>query len=144
VTVPARLSIATLAVRDLPTLRAFYERLGWVCRYTDDTFAAFNTGGAYFTLYDRDHLQSESGITLPEGANAGFSLAVNVDAIADVDAAIAAARDAGATITAEPRTMDWGGRSGYFTDPEGNLWEVAWMPDSTFDERGALVWPDRA
>ena len=50
-------------------------------------------------------------------------------------------REAGAQVLAEPTDRDWGGRSAYFADPEGNAWEVAWVPGSTFDERGALIWP---
>jgi uncharacterized glyoxalase superfamily protein PhnB len=50
-------------------------------------------------------------------------------------------RRAGGTVSAEPVDRPWGGRSGYFTDPEGHAWEVAWMPGSSFDLRGALIWP---
>ena len=141
--VPARLSIATVAARDVAALRDFYVALGWTCRYSDETFAAFNTGGAYFTLYDRATFALEAGVAFAGGATGGFSLAINVNTIEEVDSTIAAARAAGATVTAEPVTRDWGGRSAYFTDLEGNLWEVAWMPDSTFDARDALIWPDR-
>lgn len=57
------------------------------------------------------------------------------------DAAIEAAREAGGRVPAEPVARGWGGRSGYFADPEGNAWEVAWAPGSTFDERGGLIVP---
>ena len=55
--------------------------------------------------------------------------------------ALDAARDAGATVLAEPVKRDWGGVSAYFADPEGNAWEIAWLPGATFDDRGALIWP---
>jgi predicted enzyme related to lactoylglutathione lyase len=50
-------------------------------------------------------------------------------------------RAAGGSIVKEPIDAVWGGRSAYFADPEGNLWEVAWMPGSSFDERGGLILP---
>ena len=71
----------------------------------------------------------------------GFSLSINVDERDQVDTALAAARDAGATVLAEPVDRDWGGCSAYFADPEGNAWEIAWLPGATFDDRGALIWP---
>jgi uncharacterized glyoxalase superfamily protein PhnB len=58
-----------------------------------------------------------------------------------VDEALKTVRGAGGRVLAEPVEREWGGRSGYFADPEGNVWELAWMPGATFDERGALIWP---
>jgi uncharacterized protein len=142
--IPSRLSLVSVGARDIRGLRAFYERLGWTSNSPEgDEFAAFPLGGAVLALYRLDLLAAEAG--LPErdspGAFKGYTLAVNVDAEEQVDAAIAAAGEAGATILAEPVTRDWGGRSGYFADPEGNAWEVAWIPGAEFDERGGLIWP---
>ena len=141
--IPPRLSIVTVGAHDVAALRAFYERLGWKSNSPAGDFAAFPLGGAVFTLYDAQTLAAEAGghTAPPPGGFRGVTLAINVDAKDDVDAVIAAARDAGATVLAEPVTREWGGRSGYFADPEGNAWEVAWLPNSTFDERGALYWP---
>src|SRR6266545_4797662 len=75
-------------------------------------------------------------------APAGFSgvtLACNVDSEEQVDAAFTAAVAAGATPVAEPVNRDWGGRSAYFADPEGNRWEIAWASSAVFDDRGALI-----
>ncbi len=77
----------------------------------------------------------------PAGGFRGITLSVNVEREEMVAAAIAAARAAGAEIRAAPVKRDWGGVSAYFADPEGNVWEVAWLPDGSFDERGALIWP---
>ena len=141
--VPHRLSIVTVGAHDVAALRAFYERLGWRSDTPPGDFAAFPLGGAVFTLYDANTLAQEAGghDAPPPGPFRGFSLAINVDAIDDVDAVIDTAVEAGATLLAAPITRDWGGRSGYFADPEGNAWEVAWLPNATFDERGALHWP---
>lgn len=140
--VPPRLSVVTLGAHDVAALRAFYERLGWNSNTPPGDFAAFPLGGAVLTLYDMRTLAEESGGQAPPpGGFRGVTLAINVDAIDDVDAAIDVAVAAGATRLADPVTRDWGGRSGYFADPEGNVWEVAWLPGSTFDDRGALHWP---
>jgi uncharacterized glyoxalase superfamily protein PhnB len=69
----------------------------------------------------------------------GITLACNVESGEQVDEAYAAAIAAGATPVAEPVAREWGGRSAYFADPEGNRWEIAWAPGAVFDERGALV-----
>jgi catechol 2,3-dioxygenase-like lactoylglutathione lyase family enzyme len=147
--IPARLSLVTLGARDVPGLRAFYERLGWETKSTADDFAAFPLGGAILALYDLSALAEEAGGRDPTNAAAqadpgafkGFTVAINVDREEQVAEAIAAARDAGATILAEPVKRDWGGVSAYFADPEGNVWEVAWIPGAAFDDRGALIWP---
>jgi uncharacterized glyoxalase superfamily protein PhnB len=68
-----------------------------------------------------------------------LTLACNVDSPEQVEAAFAAAVAAGATPVAEPVARDWGGRSAYFADPEGNRWEIAWAPSAEFDDRGALT-----
>ena len=57
------------------------------------------------------------------------------------DHAIEVVREAGGRVLAEPAAREWGGRSAYFADPEGNTCEVAWLPGSTFDARGGLIWP---
>jgi catechol 2,3-dioxygenase-like lactoylglutathione lyase family enzyme len=141
--IPPRLSLVSVGAHDVAALRAFYEGLGWKTTSPPGDFAAFPLGGAVFALYDARELAEEAGAAAPPapGGFRGFALAVNVDEREQVDAAIETARAAGATVLAEPRTRDWGGRSGYFADPEGNTWEVAWLPNSQFDERGALIWP---
>lgn len=142
-TVTPRLSLVTLGARDVRALRAFYDRLGWKTTSTADDFAAFPLGGAVLCLYDLSSLAGEAGgAEVPEQvAFNGVTLAINVDERHEVDAAIAAARDAGATVLAEPVDRDWGGCSAYFADPENNVWEVAWLPDAQFDDRGGLIWP---
>ena len=142
--VPSRLSVVTLGVRDVAALRAFYERLGWTTNTKPGgDFAAFPLGGAVLCLFDIRSLAAEAGnAPIPDPVPfKGLTLSINVDERPDVDSALAAGREAGATVLAEPVDRDWGGCSAYFSDPEGNAWEIAWLPGATFDERGALVWP---
>ena len=79
------------------------------------------------------------------GIEAGVGMAPILPGLSDRSELMAdvvkAAREAGATVLAEPVDRDWGGCSAYFADPEGNTWEIAWLPGATFDERGALIWP---
>ena len=141
--VPARLNILTLGVRDLPKVRGFYEALGWESLSEGDEFARFQTGGATLALFSLDLLAGEADM-LPSASTGrfpGFTCAVLVEKEATVDEAIETVREAGGRVLAEPVAREWGGRSGYFADPEGNVWELAWMPGATFDDRGGLIWP---
>ncbi len=141
--VPARLNILTLGVRDLPKVRGFYEALGWESLSEGDDFARFQTGGATLALFSLDLLAREANMrpSASTGSFPGFTCAVLVEDEAMVDEAIETVREAGGRVLAEPVAREWGGRSGYFADPEGNVWELAWMPGATFDERGGLIWP---
>lgn len=143
-TIPARLSVVSVGARDVPALRSFYEALGWKASSPGgDEFAAFALGGAVLGLYRLDLLVAESGGgNVPaEGAFGGITLAINVEQAEQVDEVIEVVRGVGGSVLAEPETRDWGGRSAYFADPEGNRWEVAWLPGSEFDARSALIWP---
>lgn len=140
--VPGRLSLITLGVSDLEKQKNFYAALGWETRSTGGDFAAFPLGGAVLSLYSLQALAGETNMPEPQLERfRGFTCAINVDREEQVDEAIEAVKLAGGQILAEPVTRDWGGRSGYFADPEGNVWEVAWLPDAEFDERGGLIWP---
>jgi catechol 2,3-dioxygenase-like lactoylglutathione lyase family enzyme len=141
--IPARVSIVTLGARDVHRLAEFYRRLGWkVAIAADDGFHAFETRGAVFTLWPLESLAGEAGVE-PDTASGfrGVTLAINVEEGPMVDEGIEAARSAGATILKEAHDADFGGRTGIFADPEGNAWEVAWMPGSSFGDQGALVLP---
>jgi catechol 2,3-dioxygenase-like lactoylglutathione lyase family enzyme len=138
---PSRLSVVTLGVRDLPELRQFYSDLGWQqVPGSGDGWAGFLLGGVLLALYPLEGLAAEAAPDLPRPTGfSGVTLACNVDGEEQVDAAFAAAVAAGATPVAEPVTRDWGGRSAYVADPEGNRWEIAWAPGAVFDDRGALT-----
>ena len=138
---PARLTVVTIGARDLPRLRRFYAGLGWTqVAGSDDAGTGFLLGGVLLALYPLDGLAAEAAPDLaPKAGFSGVTLACNVDSAEQVDGAFAAAAAAGATPVVEPATRDWGGRSAYFADPEGNRWEIAWASGAMFDERGALT-----
>lgn len=140
--VPGRVNVVTLGVRDFPRMRAFYDGLGWRTRSKGDDFAAYPLGGAALALYPVESLAEEAGQRAAPAANSfkGFSIAINVEEKGQVDEVLGAVAKAGGTV-GEATDREWGGRSGYFADPEGNAWEVAWLPNCEFDERGGLYWP---
>jgi len=124
-----RISMITLGVRDLATSVKFYEQgLGFPRMESPPSVAFFTLNGTWLGLYGREALAEDATIS-PEGTGfAGFSLAHNVESEAEVDAVIARAVAAGATLVKKPQKVFWGGYSGYFSDPDGHLWEVAYNP----------------
>ena len=142
--VPPRLSLVTLGAREVPTLRRFYECLwGPSPSPPGEEFARFELGGAVLAIFALPALAEEVGLPAQsdEDSFAGFTCSINVEEEAMVDEAMAAVREVGGRVLAEPTAQEWGGRSGYFADPETNVWEIAWVPGASFDARGALVWP---
>ena len=136
-TVPARLTFATIGADDVPRLRAFYSAL-WpeTTSAPDGSFVAYLLGGAVLGLYELDRLAGDSGGAFD--GRGGFELAINVDERTDVDTVLADVAALGAEVHAAEDVF-WGGRVGHFRDPEGNRWEVAWNPGIRFDERGAVI-----
>ena len=139
---PARINLVTLGVRDPARMRAFFRALGWPEWATaTDGYTAYETGGAVLALFPRASLAADSQAGGELGEWSGVTLAINVADPALVDTSIEAARAAGAEIVKEPFDAEWGGRSAYFADPEGNRFEVAWMPGSSIDASGGLILP---
>jgi uncharacterized protein len=136
-----RLSLVTLGVADLERSRRFYEDgLGWRRGNDHAEVVFFQLGGMVLALWGRDALAGDA--RLPgAGAGDGFggiALAYNTRAREDVDAVLKEAEAAGATILKPAENTSWGGYSGYFADPDGHLWEVAWNPDWTLAEDGSV------
>jgi uncharacterized protein len=141
VTLPTRLTFVTIGTRDHARMRDFYMGLGWpVAVDIEGDITSFLLGGVVLALWPLELLAAEAapGVAPPSGWS-GVTLGCNCDSKAEVDRAFAAAIAAGATVIAEPVDKDWGGRSGYFADPEGNRWEVAWAPGLELDARGAVT-----
>jgi catechol 2,3-dioxygenase-like lactoylglutathione lyase family enzyme len=132
-----RISLVTLGVADLDRSRAFYEALGWEGRDTGGDVVFFQAGGAILGLWDRRLLAEDSG-QRDSGGWGGITLAHNVGSPEEVDALLAEARAAGATIARPATPTEWGGYSGVFTDPDGHAWEVAHNPYWTLAEDGSI------
>jgi catechol 2,3-dioxygenase-like lactoylglutathione lyase family enzyme len=143
--VPARLSILTLGVEDLARSIAFYEALGWERRSSSvpGVIAWFSLGGCYLGLFPRGELAADAAIADPGPAPrfGGVTMAINLESDAAVEAALEAARRAGATILKPAGMAIFGGLSGYFTDPDGHPWEVAHNPGFPLDADGRITIP---
>jgi catechol 2,3-dioxygenase-like lactoylglutathione lyase family enzyme len=125
-----RVSLVTLGVRDLARARRFYEALGWSgASQPDDEVAFFQAGGMVFALWT-----ALGGHGAP-----GIELAHNVRTPEDVEAVLAEAQRAGATIVRPAALQSWGGTSGAFADPEGYVWEVAHNPDWKLGDDGSIA-----
>jgi catechol 2,3-dioxygenase-like lactoylglutathione lyase family enzyme len=135
-----RVSLLTLGVADVAVSRAFYERLGWRVGLDVEETIFFQIGGAILTLWGRDKLEQDSGVT-DGGGWGGVTLAHNVGSRDDVDRVIDEARAAGARITREPSKTFYGGYAGVFVDPDGHPWEVAHNPGFALSEDGTIRLP---
>lgn len=134
--------MVTLGVLDMPTMRAFYRSLGWAERKdANDHHSMFHLAGAFLGLYPIDLLAEDAATSndRPDASFRGITLSINVESREAVDVALESARQAGASIVREASDASWGGRGGYFADPEGVRWEVAWAPNAVFDERGTMI-----
>jgi len=137
-----RISIITLGVDDMKRARAFYERLGWsAAASSNDNVTFFNLGGMILGLYGRKALADDAQVEFSPGSFSGVSLAHNCGSEEQVDAVMAFAETAGAKVVKQPQKVFWGGYSGYFSDPDGHLWEVAYNPFFPLDEDGRISAP---
>jgi predicted lactoylglutathione lyase len=138
-----RISLITLGVQDLLRARAFYEAMGWRASTAGGSeIAFFQANGLALALYPRRALAEDAGVDDSTPGFSGIALAYNGRSKAEVDAVYARATEAGAAPVKAPHDTAWGGYSGYFADPDGHLWEVAWNPFFPLDERGNLHLPD--
>jgi predicted lactoylglutathione lyase len=138
-----RLSLVTLGVRDLAASRAFYKRLGWKeSPPSNNDVAFFQCGGMVFGLWGRDHLAEDAKVDGPGTGFANVTLAQNVRSKEEVDRLLKEAENAGAKILKPAVNVFWGGYTGYFADPDGFAWEVAWNPGFTILEDGSVKLPD--
>lgn len=136
------ISLITLGVTDLGRARTFYESFGWaLSKSSNEHVCFFKMNGTVLGLWSRISLAEDAGLR-PHGEGfKGVSLAMNVASKAEVDEALAKAEAAGATVTQPAHEVFWGGYNGYFADPDGHLWEVAWNPGWRLNDDGTVVLP---
>ena len=136
-----RLSLVTLGVADLGRARSFYEALGWKSSADpDDDVVFFAAGGTVVALWSRESLAADTAVD-DSGGWGGITLAYNTRSADEVDAVLAEAERAGATIARAAAPTFWGGYSGVFLDPDGHAWEVAHNPHWTLADDGSVVLP---
>ncbi|MBI2312936.1 MAG: VOC family protein [Betaproteobacteria bacterium] len=132
-----RISLITMCVDDLERSVRFYrDGLGLRTegivgtQFEHGAVAFFELqGGLRLALWPRRSLAHDSGLPLGTPSATEFAIGHNVSSKAEVDAVMDQARSAGATIVKPAQDTFWGGYAGYFADPDGHLWEVAWNPE---------------
>ncbi|MEK4091520.1 VOC family protein [Viridibacillus sp. FSL H8-0110] len=142
-----RLNLVTLGVKDmLKSLRFYRDGLGFEAfvygNDADPDVIFFNNGGTKISLFPIYRLAQDIDEDNPPAINHGFSgftLAYNGKSKEEVDEIFVLAKKAGAKIVKEPETVFWGGYSGYFQDPNGYYWEVAYGENWEFDENDMLI-----
>lgn len=133
------ISVITLGVKDLQRSTVFYETLGFLkSKKSDAEITWLRTGSTILALYPWELLAKDATISSAGSGFRGITLALNMQSKDDVDTMILNAREAGAQVLKKPQPVFWGGYSGYFTDPDGHIWEVAHNPFTPVDEHGNL------
>ena len=137
-----RISLITLGVADVARARAFYERLGWRGQEVEET-VFFQAGGSAVVLWGRAKVADDAGVQ--DGGTDGFggmTLAHNVRSRAEVDEVLGQAANAGAQILRPARETFYGGYAGFFTDPDGHVWEIAYNPGFPLGQDGTITIPE--
>ncbi|HWP62847.1 MAG TPA: VOC family protein [Candidatus Binatia bacterium] len=131
-----RITVLTIGVADLERSLRFYRDglglptegiVGQEFEYGAVAFFKLQ-GGLTLALWPRQSLSRDTGLAVDPVSSTEFSLGHNVRSRAEVDEVMREAQAAGATVVMEARDTFWGGYAGYFKDPDGHLWEVAWNP----------------
>jgi catechol 2,3-dioxygenase-like lactoylglutathione lyase family enzyme len=124
-----RLTLITLGLRDVARARAFYQTLGFkAAKASQESVTFLDAGGVVLALYGRAALAEDATVADSAPGFPGVALAHNARSEAEVDKAINQAVAAGGRLVKPAGKVFWGGYSGYFADPDGHLWEVAYNP----------------
>jgi predicted lactoylglutathione lyase len=138
-----RISMITLGVADVAASTAFYEKLGFhKSSASQESVTFLKLKGTALGLFGRAALAEDAGVDAEGSGFRAVTLAHNLSSEAEVDAAFAHALACGATAAKKPEKVFWGGYSGYFADPDGHLWELAYNPFMANDENGFMQLPD--
>ncbi len=137
-----RISIITLGVVDLKRARAFYDALGWKVASEEqaEQIVAYDLNGMTLALYPLDKLAEDAKIEVKRSGYSTSTIAYNVRSEEEVDSTLQEAVMAGGELIKPAEKVFWGGYSGYFADPDKNLWEVAYNPFSKLGPNGEFQW----
>jgi catechol 2,3-dioxygenase-like lactoylglutathione lyase family enzyme len=136
-----RVDLISLGVRSVDTSRSFYvDGLGWPVHreVRGEVLFIQANHGLVLSLWDTGQMQAEASTDPPAGSPS-ITLSHNLASAAKVDAVMAEAESAGAAIIAAPKTQPWGGYTGYFADPDGYRWEIAFNPSWAVDAGGNVT-----
>lgn len=138
------ISLITLCVSDIAKATRFYESLGFVKSKaaSQDDVSFFRAGSLVLALWGREAQIEDAGAAGLWAGNGGIVVAQNVASEREVDAVLARAKEAGAQILKLGTKTFWGGYNGYFADPDGHLWEIAYNPHWKLDAQGLVKLPE--
>lgn len=138
-----RVSLITLGVANVSRARQFYEALGWkASSASQDDVAFFQLGSIALGLYGRSALAEDANLNDSPVGFSGITLAQNMWSEEAVDQLLEEASRAGARVLKPAQRVFWGGYSGYFADPDGHIWEVAFNPGFKLEADGSLRLPN--
>lgn len=135
-----RISLVTLGARDVEALAVFYDALGWQRTPSPDGVVAYDLIAQTLGLYPLDKLAEDIGLPVEDLGHGASTFALNVAQKTEVAPVLDLAKEAGATILKPAQDVFWGGHHGYFADPEGHIWEIAYNPFSPLRADGAFRW----
>lgn len=138
------ITLVTLGVADIAKATAFYQSLGFVKSNaaSQESVSFFRAGGVVLALWDRETQAEDANAGDLWNGNGGIVVAQNVASEAEVDAVMARAAASGARILKPASKTFWGGYNGYFADPDGHVWEVAFNPHWGLDRQGLIELPE--
>lgn len=139
---PQRVTLITLGVEDLQRSAKFYGDLGWKITRQLEGVIFYQINGMALGLFGRGPLAMDQGRPDARLGTGAMTLAQNFTTSKDVDAAYALALKAGAGALKAPENVFWGGYSGYYSDPDGHIWEVAYNPYWPLNDDGSLTLPE--
>ena len=137
-----RISIVTLGVKSLKKSYEFYTALGFPSsKKAEDGIVFFKTGGVCLALYPLGELAKDisPSLNLNRTGFSGITLAHNTRTKSEVNVVLELAKNSGGNIEKSAQDTSWGGYSGYFSDPDGYLWEVAYGDCWAFNKDGSLI-----
>jgi catechol 2,3-dioxygenase-like lactoylglutathione lyase family enzyme len=138
-----RLNFVTLGVADIARAKTFYKRLGLAeSNMGSEHVGFFDINGVVLAVFGHEALAHDANVeAVPPPPFRGVSLAWNAESPEEVDAILEHAIEAGAKLVKAAEEVFWGGYSGYFSDPDGHLWEVAHNPYVKITKEGHIKLP---
>ena len=136
-----RATIIGLGVKNLEVSTKFYqEQFGWnLMASSNDSITFFQLNGILLSLYPREKLAEDAKVSSEGSGFKGFTLAYNARSKEEVDSLFDDLKRKGVRIVKQPEEVFWGGYSGYIADPDDNLWEIAFNPFLSLDEKGNTI-----
>ena len=135
-----RLTFITIGAKNLDSLKNFYiQKFKWTPMKDDQGIVFFKMNGFILSLYPSDELAKDANTSSEKAAFRNVTLAINFRSEKEVDEVFAELKSRGVKIVKPAQKAFWGGYSGYVTDSEGNLWEIAYNPFLEMDNKGNVL-----